>query len=454
MKRIQLFRLFIQFAFMFLTIIGLLASFKEAMLIIIGATIILGPIYCGWLCPYGFIQDIFSKLGRSLGIKKVKMPVPLQRILMFARYIVFAIVLIIAADFVFTLMSFDPRSNFETILSGNMVKISAIAVIAFFALISMFFERPFCNYFCYEGAKYGLIGMLRPLTIKRNAEACVNCKKCDKACPMNIQVSKCSNLRSPQCINCMECVLACPVKNTLSYGLISYNKAQRKKYYAAALIVIVILAGFMFNNINNANSSDLIEPPIAQEDVNAEAPPEQQIQEDQTINIDDTQDTPLISDNNTADTVVETEKPKAEDKKQANSSSNDQVQNDSTDEKQSTDSQPSIPAVSESTTVPSDNTTDTANLGDAKGIADGTYTGSGDGFRGSITVEVTVKSQQIVSVVVVDQNDDAKWFNRANSMIPDRIVEAQTADVDAVGGATFSSMGIIDAVKDALKNAK
>jgi uncharacterized protein with FMN-binding domain len=85
---------------------------------------------------------------------------------------------------------------------------------------------------------------------------------------------------------------------------------------------------------------------------------------------------------------------------------------------------------------------------------DGTYTGTAKGHNGDMTVEVTIASGQITKVQVADHIDDAKWFNRANDVIPHEIISSQSTDVDAVSGATFSSQGIIDAVKNALESAK
>jgi uncharacterized protein with FMN-binding domain len=59
-----------------------------------------------------------------------------------------------------------------------------------------------------------------------------------------------------------------------------------------------------------------------------------------------------------------------------------------------------------------------------------------------------------VRVEVVSNSDDRKWFERALSVIPDAIVQAQSTDVDTVSGATYSSIGIIEGAKNALQNAK
>jgi uncharacterized protein with FMN-binding domain len=91
--------------------------------------------------------------------------------------------------------------------------------------------------------------------------------------------------------------------------------------------------------------------------------------------------------------------------------------------------------------------------GDAAGIADGVYTGTGTGYRGEMSVEVTVKDEQINKIEVTETVDDAKWFDRAYSTIASEIISSQKADVDTVSGATYSSMGIKEAVANALINA-
>ena len=80
---------------------------------------------------------------------------------------------------------------------------------------------------------------------------------------------------------------------------------------------------------------------------------------------------------------------------------------------------------------------------------DGVYQGTGTGFRGEITASVTIKNRQIVSIDIVRTSDDETFFNRAKAVIHS-ILEKQNLDVDVVSGATFSSRGIINAVKNAL----
>lgn len=83
------------------------------------------------------------------------------------------------------------------------------------------------------------------------------------------------------------------------------------------------------------------------------------------------------------------------------------------------------------------------------GLADGVYTGSGQGYRGVITVRVSVSSGRITDIEITGQNETPRYFANAKGVI-DSILSAQSAEVDAVTGATISSEGIKAAVADAL----
>lgn len=86
-------------------------------------------------------------------------------------------------------------------------------------------------------------------------------------------------------------------------------------------------------------------------------------------------------------------------------------------------------------------------------LADGVYKGYATGFSGPVTVAVTIMDKKITSIDILSSTDDEAFFNRAKSVI-DRIISSQSLDVDAVSGATYSSNGIIGAVKNALTGEK
>ena len=86
-------------------------------------------------------------------------------------------------------------------------------------------------------------------------------------------------------------------------------------------------------------------------------------------------------------------------------------------------------------------------------LEDGVYKGTGTGYAGDITVSVLIKDKQIVSIHILRSSDFAGLLSRAKAVI-DKIIEGQMLDVDTVSGATFSSRGIISAVKNALTGEK
>lgn len=97
-------------------------------------------------------------------------------------------------------------------------------------------------------------------------------------------------------------------------------------------------------------------------------------------------------------------------------------------------------------------TTEVAQVADAAAYKDGTYYGTATGFGGPMKVKVVISGGKIASIDVVENKDDASYFNRAKALIA-KIISGQTTNVDTVSGATYSSAGIINAVRNALAQA-
>lgn len=129
------------------------------------------------------------------------------------------------------------------------------------------------------------------------------------------------------------------------------------------------------------------------------------------------------------------EKAKAESEKQKTETTKSEENADSTDNIEKPDSADS---------------TDTAD----KVYKNGTYTGDGQGFGGNIQVQITIADDTLTDIQVVSaEKEDSAYLSQGKAVI-DRILEAQSTDVDTVSGATFSSTGILMAVEDALGKAE
>lgn len=216
-KWYQLVRFLTPLIYTALLILGFMSKTLVFMIILMSFTVLGGAWFCGWLCPLGFIQEWLGRLGRLLRIPRIRLPQKVGKWFSLSRYILLAFSFF---GIGVVLIAQSPYASFMGIVDWNMSYITRTAwiLLGVFLGASLFIDRPFCRYFCPEGARYGILSMLRVFTITRNEETCVSCKKCDSVCPSVIEVSKYSNVRNAQCINCMKCISVCPVQGTLKFG--------------------------------------------------------------------------------------------------------------------------------------------------------------------------------------------------------------------------------------------
>jgi polyferredoxin len=193
-------------------------------LMIIGFILALafGPVFCGWVCPLGTVQEWVSALGRKLFRKRFNHFVPekLDRILRYARYLVLAwVVYMTAATGTLIFSAYDPYFalfNFWT----SEIAVGGLIILGITLLLSLFIERPWCKYACPYGALIGISNLFRIFSIHRNPPTCTNCGACSIRCPMNIPVDKKTIIRDHQCISCLECTseAVCPEAKTVIFS--------------------------------------------------------------------------------------------------------------------------------------------------------------------------------------------------------------------------------------------
>jgi polyferredoxin len=181
--------------------------------------LLVGPAFCGWVCPLGSFQEWIGKLGKKINRKKFNQFVP-ARIDKWMRYLRYAVLIwvlyitAVSAQLVFA--DYDPYYALFQFWTGE-VALSALIILGVVIVLGLFIERPFCKYACPYGAVLGIFNLFRIFKIRRNINTCINCKACDRACPMNIEVSNGKTVRNHQCISCLKCTseYSCPVSDTV-----------------------------------------------------------------------------------------------------------------------------------------------------------------------------------------------------------------------------------------------
>lgn len=173
--------------------------------------------FCGWVCPIGFLSELFGRFGAHPFKGKCTPKPKLNAGLKILRYVVLIVFLYLTYKTgELILRGYDP---FYVIFSGlghgtlglvSWITLGALIVGA--VLIPMFF----CRYLCPLGAVLDPFSRLGLVRIHRDRDTCTDCGDCDTACPQDIAVHEMPSVRARDCTNCLECLEACPVEGTLT----------------------------------------------------------------------------------------------------------------------------------------------------------------------------------------------------------------------------------------------
>ena len=203
--------------------------------------VLLGRFICGFLCPFGWFQDLLHKIpGKKLSTAKLK---PLR----YLKYVILVVFVILLPAFVTNSLGMGdpffckyicPQGVLEGAIPLSLANSGIRAalghlftfkftVLALFIILSILFYRPFCKWICPLGAIYSLFNKVSFLKIQVDHEKCVGCQKCSRVCKMDVNVVDTPN--HPECIRCGECMKACPTDAICyHYGFSTKKQAENK----------------------------------------------------------------------------------------------------------------------------------------------------------------------------------------------------------------------------------
>ena len=192
----------------------------EPIYIIVGIFIIITTliwgrgIFCGWLCPFGTIQDIIYKFKTTLKFKTFEIPDSIHNKLIYLKYIILISIIIgaIYATGTNILFEFEP---FKTVIEDKFNTSTILILWSLVLLTFVFFiERGFCRYLCPTGAALAVASQFQVINWLTNIKSCgdESCAACSPKCPTKA-ISKNGSINGKECIQCLSCQITYNDKN-------------------------------------------------------------------------------------------------------------------------------------------------------------------------------------------------------------------------------------------------
>ena len=201
-----------------------IAFYVIGFLMFIGA--VCGRFVCGWLCPFGLVQDLLHKIPFPKKIKAFKA----DRLLRYLKYIILALFVIILPMFALDEYGMSdpwfckyicPAGTLEgglplaALNEGIRASIGwlytyKLAILAVLIIASLIIYRPFCKYICPLGAIYSAFNKISVFKLRCDDSKCVSCGKCARVCKMNVDPTRLPD--SAECIRCGKCISECPTQ--------------------------------------------------------------------------------------------------------------------------------------------------------------------------------------------------------------------------------------------------
>lgn len=204
--------------------------------------------FCSWICPVGFLSEALARFGRWAFGRNFRpwkwIDIPLRGL----KYLILLFFLWAIVNMSPIMLDGFIHSGYNKVADVKMglffADMSRVGIIILGALVvgSVFIQGVWCRYLCPYGALLGFFSRLSPVKIRRDANACVSCGLCDKACMARIPVSSLPMVKSVECTGCLDCLAVCPKKEALTVGLA--RRRVSPVAYAAA-VVGLFLAGYV-----------------------------------------------------------------------------------------------------------------------------------------------------------------------------------------------------------------
>jgi polyferredoxin len=191
--------------------------------IVVVVGLLVGRMFCGWVCPMGLLQDMLYKIPSpkvaiAAGWRWMKYAFLLGGVVLVSYYIG-------KENNLFFFCHYCPIAALQVVAPAmistgdyvfDLARTQRFTVLAFILVLAVLNHRSFCKIMCPIGAMQALTNKFSFFRLRMNATGCVHCHRCDKSCPMDVPVEACSRTgrgisRHTECIECLSCQEVCPV---------------------------------------------------------------------------------------------------------------------------------------------------------------------------------------------------------------------------------------------------
>ncbi len=224
-------------------------------------SLLLSKTWCGWICPFGTLQDWITSLRKKMGIRESRFSYRFRDRLKPVKYILLVLLIVIPvlienagmhSDYRLPFCQICPAKPIMPLFEGNFQYFSVdttntitIAmtmvslILAAFFLVGMFFKDRFFCIFCPMLALLSLIEKAGFLKLKKNVDGCIGCGSCQRVCTMDIRAVHMERIKSDvqtqDCMLCMKCAESCSQDNVLYITFLGKRLFSSSRNYVSGI---------------------------------------------------------------------------------------------------------------------------------------------------------------------------------------------------------------------------
>ena len=191
--------------------------------------LLFGRLWCGFVCPFGFYQELLAIIRRKLRLPNIRTPESARPFLRLLKWLL-VLLLLLGSGF----CNLCPAQYIMPSLAGYGSEISILGTILSGIVTGLCFfkERIFCEY-CPMGTLMGFANKTSVGRIKKKGIACTHCRACLECCPMDIELicteREKTDITHADCIYCMKCIEACPEPDALAFTILGQKVLASKR---------------------------------------------------------------------------------------------------------------------------------------------------------------------------------------------------------------------------------